>query len=168
MYPVYLNTFYSFETLTYLFNYMESTIGRVLIAGSGSNGLLLTGSTGDLLGFHPVDLTPYEFVQLKLGGMFAIGINSKGQPLVWGTCAEKIITIPRILSLSVPIVNVSCGWNHSVFISADHTLFGVGENKFGTLTSKNQAFFEEPIEIPFNSKPEKVCCGFRQTYVLDS
>lgn len=81
---------------------------------------------------------------------------------------EEAIMIPRLLKIEHSIKDVSCGWNHSLLVSQDGLLFGFGCNKFNQLTSEKKTFYSEPIEIAADWIPEKVCCGFRQTYVLST
>lgn len=64
--------------------------------------------------------------------MFSID-DTHGQLGLCGLFEEKLITVPKTCSFSVVIKAISCGLNHTAFISDSGHLYSMGANNFGQL-----------------------------------
>lgn len=83
------------------------------------------------------------------------------------------------------ITNVSCGWNHCVFLSGsfsfkkkiiffleENLCFGKGKSQNGEIPMNTigKYFFKNPVEISTSFLKEEIIteifCGFRQTFLL--
>jgi hypothetical protein len=74
-------------------------IKTVLVSGSGSNGLLLTGDTNDVLGFKLIDISHLKIQTFIIGGMFGVAYTVNNQLLVWGVFNKEILVVPRQIGL---------------------------------------------------------------------
>lgn len=75
--------------------------------GSGSTGCLLNALMQDEREFVGWD-SGVGVVQLQLAGMFALGVDAKGDLYLWGSCSNRLISKPQLLMKNV--ARFACGW----------------------------------------------------------
>ncbi|NWI84833.1 HERC4 ligase, partial [Pitta sordida] len=93
---------------------------------------------------HVGALDAQNIVAVSCGEAHTLALNDKGQVYAWGLAAdgqlglpgtEECVRVPRnIKSLSeVQIVQVACGYYHSLALSKGSEVFSWGQNKYGQL-----------------------------------
>ncbi|XP_031458712.1 probable E3 ubiquitin-protein ligase HERC4 isoform X3 [Phasianus colchicus] len=93
---------------------------------------------------HVGALDAQNIVAVSCGEAHTLALNDKGQVYAWGLAAdgqlglpgtEECIRVPRnIKSLSeIQIVQVACGYYHSLALSKGSEVFSWGQNKYGQL-----------------------------------
>lgn len=75
--------------------------------GSGSTGCLLNALMQDEREFVGWE-SGVGVVQLQLAGMFALGVDAKGDLYLWGSCSNRLISKPQLLMKNVS--RFACGW----------------------------------------------------------
>lgn len=91
-----------------------------------------------------VALDAQNIVAVSCGEAHTVALNDKGQVFAWGQASdgqlglsnmEECIRVPRnIKSLSeVHVVQVTCGYRHSLALSRSGQIFSWGQNKYGQL-----------------------------------
>ncbi|XP_047409468.1 probable E3 ubiquitin-protein ligase HERC4 isoform X1 [Sciurus carolinensis] len=127
-----------------------------------------------------VALDAQNIVAVSCGEAHTLALNDKGQVYAWGLDSdgqlgllgsEECIRVPRnIKSLSdIQIVQVACGYYHSLALSKASEVFCWGQNKYGQLglgiDSKKQAspqLIKSLLGIPFM----QVAAGGAHSFVL--
>ncbi|XP_006630788.1 probable E3 ubiquitin-protein ligase HERC4 isoform X2 [Lepisosteus oculatus] len=105
-------------------------------------------------------LDAQNIVAVSCGEAHTLALNDKGQVFAWGLAsdgqlglpgAEECIRVPRnIKCLSeVQIVQVTCGFWHSLALSKGSQIFSWGQNKYGQLGLGNDA--------KSHSSPQLIC-----------
>lgn len=93
--------------------------------------------------------------------VFTWGSNTYGQMGLESSSSNY--PSPRICSFSVLIIQVSCGVDHSAFLSTQHFIYSMGSNSDGKLGigNKNLAYSSYPllIEALVGEKISQVSCG---------
>ncbi|KAL4502321.1 hypothetical protein ABPG72_011908 [Tetrahymena utriculariae] len=156
--------------------------------GSGSSGLLLNGSLEDIYSFKQVDVKSIfgdslQITSLEIDGMMGFYLNSKGEVFKFGECEydekNKPVVNPvpqQIKSFSVPVIKISCGWSHAMFVDANHQIYGVGSNKFGEIGLGNSKklskdpqliqFTDAQLEDVVHHEIFDIKCAFRQSFII--
>ncbi|KAG2387215.1 hypothetical protein C9374_001547 [Naegleria lovaniensis] len=88
--------------------------------------------------FHSVFLT-------RDGRVYTVGWNAYGQLLVGNTKTHRQVTLVKSL-IGIPIVKVSCGWNHGVLLSREGHCYVGGEGKHGQLGYDHHALTEKCLK----------------------
>uniref|UniRef100_A0A452RZU1 Probable E3 ubiquitin-protein ligase HERC4 n=1 Tax=Ursus americanus TaxID=9643 RepID=A0A452RZU1_URSAM len=127
-----------------------------------------------------VALDAQNIVAVSCGEAHTLALNDKGQVYAWGLDSdgqlgllgsEECIRVPRnIKSLSdIQIVQVACGYYHSLALSKGNEVFCWGQNKYGQLglgiDCKKQAspqLIKSLLGIPFT----QVAAGGAHSFVL--
>uniref|UniRef100_A0A8D0G4P0 E3 ubiquitin-protein ligase HERC4 n=1 Tax=Strix occidentalis caurina TaxID=311401 RepID=A0A8D0G4P0_STROC len=97
-----------------------------------------------VVGNHVGALDAQNIVAVSCGEAHTLALNDKGQVYAWGLATdgqlglpgtEECIRVPRnIKSLSeIQIVQVACGYYHSLALSKGSEVFSWGQNKYGQL-----------------------------------
>ncbi|XP_039591074.1 probable E3 ubiquitin-protein ligase HERC4 isoform X2 [Polypterus senegalus] len=126
-------------------------------------------------------LDAQNIVTVSCGEAHTLALNGKGQVFAWGLAsdgqlglsgAEECIRVPKnIKSLSeIQIVQVACGYYHSLALSKDSKIFSWGQNKYGQLglgmESKSQSspqHIRSLLGIPFGQIAAGGAHGFALT-----
>lgn len=108
---------------------MQVPKATTYIKGSGGTGVLLNGSLEDEEKFQEIgDVGGMGGARIWLSGLYAVGIKeeeeesgegNEGDVFVWGNLNGVLLMEPRRLELQCKnkIVEVSCGWNHTLLKS---------------------------------------------------
>ncbi|XP_069086869.1 probable E3 ubiquitin-protein ligase HERC4 [Pleurodeles waltl] len=98
-------------------------------------------------------LDAQNIVAVACGEAHTLALNDRGQVFAWGLAAggqlgfpgtEEPVRVPRnVKSLAdVPVVQIACGWHHSLALSKTSDVYSWGQNKYGQLglgpEAKNQ------------------------------
>ena len=79
---------------------------------------------------------------------------------------RKSVLIPRqVKDLGFKPVFVSCGASHSLMLSTDGEVWGLGSSMQGELGTKDNFFFPKKVELP--NKITAVACGEHHSIVRD-
>ena len=120
------------------------TSGRIVSWGSnefnklGRNYEFLAGGTPQIID----TLRNYKVKQVASGDSHACCLTTDGEVFTWGNRDPKAglsshdspqFEVPTKLNIE-KISQISCGWSHTLLLSADHkTVWAVGENCYGQL-----------------------------------
>ncbi|XP_032805642.1 putative E3 ubiquitin-protein ligase HERC4 isoform X1 [Petromyzon marinus] len=89
-------------------------------------------------------LDTQTILAVACGDSHTLALNDKGQLFAWGQASEgqlglpgtdEIVRVPRHVKTlaEVPIVQVACGYHHSLALAKDGRLFTWGSNRYGQL-----------------------------------
>lgn len=111
---------------------------------------------------------------LTTNGVYAYGENDRGQLGITET--GKINVWPPVRVELEGVIAISCGYDHSVFVTIDGELYGAGSNEFGQLgigievpdLTKYPGALDcrQPTRIHCTEEIESVSCGQYHTMVL--
>lgn len=104
----------------------------------------------------------------KKGAVYACGWNNKGQTGV-SEDTQLILTFVTIESLQDEVIkDIACGWDSSMAINQEGTVYGWGSNAFGQLgfDPNSLSHSSKPIQIALECKVNKVSMGLRHTVLL--
>lgn len=139
-------------------------IRNARLCGSGSNGLLLTGSTDDVAELKEVDVSELGLARMAVGGMFGIASTVDLGVVAWGVFQKQTLLKPKALGTLPAISSISCGWEHAVLLDHAGAVFGLGCNKYSQLTASTTIdYYGQPVKVAEDAR--LVVCGFRQTYL---
>jgi X-linked retinitis pigmentosa GTPase regulator len=95
--------------------------------------------------------------------VYSCGANESGQ---LGTGDTKFKLSPVKINIPTRIINLACGYFHTVVVAEDGSLWGFGNNSKGKLSLDNIAI-ATPTRIPHAEKFVSVSCGNQFTLALD-
>ncbi|CAG9322189.1 unnamed protein product [Blepharisma stoltei] len=102
--------------------------------------------------------------------IFAWGVDHFGQLGLGGKLNGKTYTVPRFCSFNVTIKDISCGEEHSAFVSAAGHVYCMGSNSEGRLGNGDKAMRQTSapclVERLTNYKAAKISCGWGHTVVV--
>ena len=129
--------------------------------GSGNSGCLGNGETNlnvlpDLISF-PMNNGRRKFIQkLSSGEMHCCAFSKEGEVYSWGLAANgrlgrgedssRIVALPQLVNLPVPIKMIACGSEHTM-VASDSTVFSWGANDGGRLGLGDLENRSEPCKI---------------------
>lgn len=98
----------------------------------------------------------------------ACGRNNAGQLAIPNITTEKLCHFTKIPNLE-SIVSVACGFDFSIFLHCDGTVYGVGSNYYGQLGVPKMEFPKVPKlqKIRGFQDIHKIFCGTFQTFCID-
>ena len=100
------------------------------------------------------------------GSLWGMGSNSHGQ-LGNGTTTDLNTTQELIeANSSNPIIEITHGYNHSLFLRADGSLWGMGMNNFGQLGDGTTTHRSAPVKI-VDSDVVRISAGYYHSLFLD-
>ena len=129
-----------------------------------------SGAAASLYAFYTDTLGRHTLAISEDGKVFSWGSSSEGQ-LGHGMCEPS--HIPRlILSLEgIKIVQVECGWNHSLCLSADGRVFAFGNGDEGKLGLGNTLDFVVPFTVNYfinnNIRIKRISAGHFHSAAID-
>uniref|UniRef100_A0A8C0BAA4 HECT and RLD domain containing E3 ubiquitin protein ligase 4 n=1 Tax=Buteo japonicus TaxID=224669 RepID=A0A8C0BAA4_9AVES len=91
---------------------------------------------------HVGALDAQNIVAVSCGEAHTLALNDKGQVYAWGLATdgqlglpgtEECIRVPRLKIIKIQIVQVACGYYHSLALSKGSEVFSWGQNKYGQL-----------------------------------
>ena len=104
------------------------------------------------------------------GNVWSFGLCSEGRLGLGKEFNSRSICRPWKLKSLKNIVQVSCGYSHSICVEADGTLWSFGNNSDGRLGIENQIGASDYFHIPVKIQIEpiyKVSCGLNFTICID-
>jgi alpha-tubulin suppressor-like RCC1 family protein len=136
--------------------------GTVLATGGNQRGQLGLGHTNDqhtptvipgILGVTYVAAGAWSSHFLIDGTIWAAGVNSFGKLGLGGasmqTCGDACALTPMQVPDISGVASIECGHTHTLFLKADGTVLGSGENKRGCLgLGRNTGHVDTPGIIP--------------------
>lgn len=162
----------------------------------GDNQFGQLGVTGISQSYKPVnavELESYRIIYVTCGSHHNAVISDAGLLWLWGAnkfgqlgldnASCSFSSRPFLLSSTTDlsnhtIIDVSCGTQHTVFLSKKGKLFGMGDNRENQLGINQRGKSEEPVsQVPFPTrihfskaaKPVRVSCGaFHSAVLTDS
>ncbi|CAG9320323.1 unnamed protein product [Blepharisma stoltei] len=154
---------------------------RVFCMGSNASGKLGISDRNLKQSNWPVlveALMDYQIISIDCGSNHTAAISSNGFLFTWGEGkfgalgngdTEDVWT-PDKINLSFSAKNVSCGSRHSAAIlqnSAGNLLFVWGSGDAGQLGNGKRELCKNPVQVDFEEKIKKVCCGVFHTLIID-
>jgi alpha-tubulin suppressor-like RCC1 family protein len=104
--------------------------------------------------------------------VFAWGLDTKGQLGLGAKNSGKCYTSPRFCSYNIMIKDISCGEDHSGFISDSGHVYCMGSNSHGKLGigDKSISYSASPclVESLSSHLSTKISCGWGHTAILTS
>ncbi|XP_015761369.1 PREDICTED: E3 ubiquitin-protein ligase HERC2-like [Acropora digitifera] len=168
--------------------------GRCFAFGDNQFGQLgVTGISQSYKPVNAVELESYRIIYVTCGSHHNAVISDAGLLWLWGAnkfgqvgldnASCSFSSRPFLLSSTTDlsnhtIIDVSCGTQHTVFLSKKGKLFGMGDNRENQLGINQRGKSEEPVlQVPFPTrihfskaaKPVRVSCGaFHSAALTDS
>jgi hypothetical protein len=103
--------------------------------------------------FHSIALT-------RTGEIYAWGKNENGQIGIANNVDYHMVPTKVHVGNDEKIISVSCGFQHSLALTASNRVLGWGDNRCGQLGYEEEEYFNEPILIETNNiLIEKISCG---------
>jgi alpha-tubulin suppressor-like RCC1 family protein len=121
-----------------------------------------------------------KFVKVSCGAYHSLALSASGDVYSWGhnyrgelgnNSTSDELTPYRIMKLRcLRIVDIACGYNHSIAVSENGKCYGWGNNEFGQLGIGNNSNIIEPVQVifPIDARIIKVTCGTNHTLFLSS
>jgi len=147
--------------------------GNVYLWGSGKDGRLGNGrSTNES---NPVCIRDLKFSKVVCGYHNTFGISTDGLVYGWGRNENGQLGVGNTMNTPIPvnitplnkisIVNIACGWQHSLALSSNGRLFSWGCGDEGQLGHGDNFELISPAEIKFFDKAEitMIACGHSQS-----
>jgi alpha-tubulin suppressor-like RCC1 family protein len=131
----------------------------------------LTSRYFEIMNEQIIDIfcSPFGHQTYYLTKSLAVYVSGRSKSIGIGVI-HKVYTPHRIATLdNQNVVYIACGPDHSVFLTRDGTLFGVGSNEHGRLSLPLcDHTIELPETIPFEfGSVINVACGFAHTAVIN-
>ncbi|OMJ92190.1 hypothetical protein SteCoe_5062 [Stentor coeruleus] len=102
--------------------------------------------------------------------VFTWGGDHFGQLGLGGKTSGKTYASPRFCSFNITIKEISCGEEHSAFISSSGHIYTMGSNTDGRLGIGSRSIKQSPspclVEELANTKALKISCGWGHTAVI--
>jgi alpha-tubulin suppressor-like RCC1 family protein len=164
---------------SYYSTYLLDKDHKVSTTGSGSYYQLGNDSTANKSSFSYCTnslFTQNKFIKIAAGSnysvfliesnhrLYGLGYNAQGQ-LGTGDTTQK--TSPTILNTTTDIIDVVCGYAHTVALDINHDVWVTGNNSSGQLgigTYVNSNVLTKVLTIP---KIEKIFCSNNSTFLID-
>ena len=109
----------------------------------------------------------YTLILKNDGTLWGCGWNANGQ-LCLGDFNNRT-TFTQITANADDIKSVYCGWNHTLILKNDGTLWGCGQNNFYELGLEDTANRNTFTQITTNTNDIKsVYCGTNHTFILEN
>jgi alpha-tubulin suppressor-like RCC1 family protein len=141
------------------------TVGKVYAVGLNTNGQLGLGDTTQRTTPVPIPyfntilissvFTGEEYTTLNhtifidtIGRVYAVGINSNGQ-LGLGDTTQRTIPVQIPYFNTIPLLFVSAGGSHTVFLDTTGKVYSVGLNTKGQLGLGDTTQRTTPVQIPY-------------------
>jgi hypothetical protein len=170
-----------------------SSVGGVYTWGDNAAGQLGRGTTGGT-GFYTPQSIPINglnqderVVKITSGDFHNVVLTNQSRVFAWGSGLngklgvgdKNIRSSPTLVTINnlndgEAIINVSAGYNFSIFLTNFGRVFGTGDNTYGQLgTASNLTDLVNPTLIPvsfldIDETIVKATAGFRQTFLLTS
>ncbi|XP_050541203.1 X-linked retinitis pigmentosa GTPase regulator-like [Daktulosphaira vitifoliae] len=143
--------------------------------GDNSNGQLGQPVSTDGSSI-PIQITKFDdnIIQLAAGSHHTAALIENGDVYVWGSNSEKQLGVecsngsfsvrtPTIVSIFQPVVYISCGSNHSAFVTKTGDLHTCGNREYGKLGHD----FLSLHKVDFTERIIQVSCGANHTIALN-
>ncbi|XP_059098839.1 probable E3 ubiquitin-protein ligase HERC4 isoform X1 [Tigriopus californicus] len=147
--------------------------GSVFICGS--NDMAQLGHDQSQSRFERIEsLSPYKVTHLACGGKHTLALEQWGKVFSWGSddrgqlgqnSGEEKWPMPKIIRglAHLNVVQVACGWKHSLVLTNNGRLFAFGDNTYGQLGLGNdggdRVLTPQPIESLSGLPIKKIACG---------
>ena len=122
-----------------------------------------------------ISLGAYHSILMESGGkrrMFGCGLNNTGC-LGLGDCSDRVTmtVIPQDAFEGV-VVDVRCGYSHTIFLSNTGRVYGCGQNYEGQLSEdpRDMPSCKVPreLKLPSEIRALQINCGFSSTVIVGS
>lgn len=127
-------------------------------------------------GAAPVSLMFNQNFSLMLdssGSIWSWGTNASGQ-LGVGTCSAVLDTANRLVPTQVTglssVVTIAAGYDHSLALKSDGTVWAFGQNTLGQLGDGTTAHKDCPVQVlglPTEARVIQIAAGAASSYALD-
>ncbi|KAL9657925.1 hypothetical protein ABK040_015980 [Willaertia magna] len=114
----------------------------------------------------------HNFFITNLNNVFCNGNNGQGQ--LGGVSSSRVKNISYFLEdEKFNIKKIACGCNHTIFLTNDHKVYGLGFNSFFQISSLSEINVTKPTEFNFNFKKENeyiidVACGMNHSLFISN
>jgi alpha-tubulin suppressor-like RCC1 family protein len=96
---------------------------------------------------------------------------------VWGEFVyedkERVVPVPMQLDFKLKVADVACGFDHTLVLTHNHQVYGMGKNTFGQLglaksvvSVSSFTLLDVRICKYDNYKPLRIFAGLRQSWVV--
>lgn len=157
--------------------------GFIYAFGKGDKGQLGAGEKC-LESFEPTKISTVSNVtNIACGAYYTIVMDNSNQLFGTGENQHNQIGLPtfgskvfeftelNLAPIKDTIIQFDCGWNHSLFLTSNNKVFGVGYNYFGELglDNKTETVVTEITEISALSNKTiiSISCGFHRSSCID-
>jgi alpha-tubulin suppressor-like RCC1 family protein len=160
-------------------NIILTTTSDVLVWGCDNRGQLGTGKKDTRYSPTLLDLPPgIQFSRVACGSFFSMGITEEGDVYSWGGNPEGQLglghreerVIPtKIEGIPDKIVEVACGYSHSLALTAEGEVYAWGRNEAGELGIGNfSSGILEPTKIPSLQGVARIFANFHSMALTQS
>lgn len=142
----------------------------------GKNTLYQLGDGTDVTKNIPTQIgTANNWVKVHAGYSSSYGIKADGTLWVWGSNAgEKlgtgnsnyVIATPTQLGSDTNWLSVSDGWNHTIAIKTDGTLWAWGKNEYGQLGDNTTVNKPTPTQIGTATNWQTIATGINHSLAI--
>ncbi|XP_025418053.1 X-linked retinitis pigmentosa GTPase regulator-like isoform X2 [Sipha flava] len=144
--------------------------------GDNSEGQLGQPMIDVLNSYDPIRVTQFNdnIIQISAGSYHTAVLLENGDVYVWGSNNERQlgmdtindsanIKIPTIVPINHPVVFISCGHNHTAFVTKVGDLFTCGDREYGKLGHDLWSL----NKVDTTEKIVQVACGANHTVALN-
>ncbi|KAL5242836.1 hypothetical protein ACI65C_010246 [Semiaphis heraclei] len=126
----------------------------------------------------PIEVTRFNdknIIQLSAGSYHTAVLIENGDVYVWGSNGDRQlglnsidedsvnVSVPTIVPIALPVVYVSCGHNHTAFVTRIGDLYTCGDKEYGKLGHGMWSL----SRVDTNEKIVTVACGANHTIALN-
>lgn len=145
------------------------------VATAGSNHHAQLGREGDPLLFEVLEVEG-DFVQICCGAYYTLAVTADGSVYGWGQNEFGQLSLPELslrrptlitLPFSDPVVKVSCGESHSLFLTSSGEVYSCGEGSCGQRgdgTYHSEGFGVRRALL--EERARDVFCGARTSFAI--
>ncbi|XP_015365250.1 PREDICTED: X-linked retinitis pigmentosa GTPase regulator-like [Diuraphis noxia] len=126
----------------------------------------------------PIEVTRFNdknIIQLSAGSYHTAVLIENGDVYVWGSNSDRQlglnsidedsvnVSVPTIVPIALPVVYISCGHNHTAFVTRIGDLYTCGDKEYGKLGHGMWSL----SRVDTNEKIVRVACGANHTIALN-
>eukprot|EP01106_Pelomyxa_sp_JSP_P013865 TRINITY_DN425_c0_g2_i1.p1 TRINITY_DN425_c0_g2~~TRINITY_DN425_c0_g2_i1.p1 ORF type:complete len:349 (+),score=55.43 TRINITY_DN425_c0_g2_i1:176-1222(+) len=146
-----------------------SSKGVVFVWGKGVHGELGTGKTVSEL--TPVALTSLQspIKDAACGGFHTVLVDSTNRMWSFGASWDgrlgvettmEFVSVPQEIPFEYRVVQVSCGWDHTLALTESREVYTWGKGAFGQLgLGPKTSHTSTPTRVGFPSECSQIACG---------
>ncbi|MEW6758348.1 MAG: PKD domain-containing protein [Acidobacteriota bacterium] len=152
--------------------------GTVWAWGSNGHGVLGNGAYGGASGTPQAVPGLTGVVSIGAGPLHALAVKTDGSLWTWGnrdgnklgrTCSPfTCYANPGVVGGLPPVIQACGGYNHSLALAADGTVWAWGGNEYGELGTGNTDPYPSPVQVPGLTSVVSIAAGWYHSLAVRS